>query len=329
MGAKPDYYTMLGLHPKASTEVVKAAYRALVKKYQGDEQRLRKLNEANEVLSDEVKRAEYDQEKAKPPGKVIGEYRLISKIAEGGFGTTYKAENIVLGKLVCIKHALNVSPEDEALLLDEARTIWDLRHWGIPAMRDILRMPDKSLALVMSFIEGKNLSEIMEGYPSGLEPEHVAWIGERCLNTLKYLHMHGVIHGDMKPQNVMVQAESHTVTLVDYGLSHVRPSSGGLAKGYTPYFAAPEVIDGGVPLPESDLFGLGMTMVYLLGGDVTTVKVPSTTPPNMVQFIKRLIKRDPLQRPRVWQDEDLCDTIKTVREKDFGRTASGMKPLKV
>lgn len=330
MPATPDYYTMLGVHPKASDEVVKAAYRALVKKYNGDTKRLQQLNDANEVLSDAKKKAEYDKARVKPPGKVIGPYRILEKIAEGGFGSTYKAENIVLGTPVCIKHALNVSATDEAILLDEARTIWDMRHWGIPAMRDILRMPDDSLALVMSYVPGPTLAQIVEKHPEGMDPEHVAWIAERCLNTLKYLHMHGVVHGDMKPQNVIVQTESHTVTVVDYGLAHVRPSSDGESKGYTPYFAAPEQIEGTSPIiPQTDLYGLGMTMIFALGGDVAHVKVPSTTPANMVSFIKKLIRRDPLQRPDVWQKEDLCESIKTVREKDFGRTASGMKPLNV
>src|SRR5205814_52672 len=100
------------------------------------------------------------------------------------------------------------------------------------------------------------------------DPEHVAWITERILNILKYLHMHGVVHGDLKPNNVIIQTESHTVTLVDYGLSAARPTSATQVKGYTPHFAAPEQIAGGSLLPETDLFGLGMTLVFALGGDV-------------------------------------------------------------
>ncbi|MGD9713509.1 MAG: protein kinase [Thermomicrobiales bacterium] len=326
MPAAKDYYTMLGVHPKASDEVIKAAYRALVKKYQGDNDRLQKLNEANSVLT--KRRAEYDEGRAKPPGKVIGEYRILKKIAEGGFGTTYQAENIVLGTPVCIKHALNISPEDETLLLDEARTIWDLRHWGIPAMRDVLRMPDGSLALVMSYIPGPTLAElIIDKYQSGLEPEHVAWITERILNILMYLHMHGVLHLDVKPQNVIIQPDTHTVSLVDYGLSAFKPKKTTEAKGYTPYFAAPEQLDGGVMLPQTDLYGLGMTMIFALGGDVEHVKVPSTTPANMVKFLKKLIRRDAIQRPNVWKEHNLCEEIKEVRQADFGRTASSMKPL--
>jgi serine/threonine-protein kinase len=252
----------------------------------------------------------------------------LSKIAEGGFGVTYKAEHIALGSLVCIKHAIGVGPAEEKILLDEARSMWDLRHYGIPAIRDVLKMPDDSLSLVMSFVPGRTLAQIREDhYKDGIDPEHVAWITERVLNVLKYLHMHGVVHGDIKPQNIIVQPESHTVVLVDYGLAALKPSARTEAKGYTPYFAAPEQIDGKVPIPETDFYGLGMTMIHSLGGDVEHVKVPGDTPDHMIAFIKSLIRRDVLQRPN-WEKIDLCESIKKVREKDFGRSASNMKPLK-
>ena len=260
-------------------------------------------------------------------GKKIGSYEIVSKIAEGGFGTTYKAMHSIANMPVCIKHSTDCSDEDEKILVKEAQSIWNLRHYGVPAIMDIIRVSDKSLALVMSYIPDKNLAEVLEDHPNGLEPEDVAWICSRTLNVLKYLHMHGVIHGDMKPQNMMIQQEEHLVTLVDYGLASIRPTAMTESIGYTPYFAAPEQIAGKTPIPETDLYGLGMSMIFALGGDVEKVKVPATTPDNMVKFIKDLIRRDPLQRPKIWK-EDLCETFRQVRLKDFGRDSSGMKPFK-
>lgn len=263
--------------------------------------------------------------------KTFGNYKILDKIAEGGFGTTYLAEHIQLGTKVCIKHALNVSEDDRILMFQEAQAIWDLRHFSIPAMRDIIKMPDGSWALVMSYVPGPTMAQLLEydEYKNGLPAEHVAWIAERCLNALKYLHYHGVVHGDVKPQNIIIQPDSHTVVLVDYGLSLTRPRPGDEAKGYTPYFVAPELESGKVPIPESDLFGLGMSMIFALGGDVAAVRVPNSTPDNLCDLIKRMIRRNPLKRPQVWEKEDLCDTIKEVRVRDFGRANSGMKPLKI
>jgi len=315
--------------PKASPEVVKAAYLALAKKYSNDERQLRRLNAAKSILFDEDLRAEHDHKSVKK-GKVVGNYRILKQIAEGGFGITYEAEHIGTGCTVCIKHASHISASDEALLLSEARSCWDLRHWGIPAMRDILTMPDKSLALVMSYVPGPTLAEILEKpkYQNGLDPEHVAWITDRCLNILKYLHFNGVVHGDVKPQNIIIQPTDHTAVLVDYGLSAVKPSRKDGAKEFTPLFAAPEQEMGGVLLPQSDFYSLAMTMIFALGGDIEHIKVPGTTPNGMCGFIKRLIKREVLSRPD-WKEEDLCETFREIREGDFGRTYSNMKPLKI
>lgn len=332
----PDPYKVLEVDRKASTPVINGAFKALIKVSQDDEDKLKRLNAARSLLIDDGKRKKHDRNKANSVkrGKVVGGYRITDQIADGGFGTTYKAEHRETGKPVCIKHANNISAHDEELLLNEARAVWDLRHWGIPCMRDILRMPDGSIALVMSYVEGPTWAQILEmpKYNSGLDPEHVAWITERLLNTLKYLHYSGVVHGDVKPQNIIIQPDDHTAVLVDYGLSKVKPSGKDGALGYTPFFAAPEQIDGGVPIPETDFYGLGMSMIFALGGDVEYFKVPEGTPPELVGFIKRLIKQKPLARPR-WPenpgDKDLCDELGEVRIECFGESSSGMKPLDI
>jgi len=179
----------------------------------------------------------------------------------------------------------------------------------------------------MSYIPGHTLAKYVETH-GRMDPEHVAWIAERVLNALKYIHFHGVIHGDLKPQNIIVQAESHLAVLVDFGLSMVKPTSKSVSKGYTELFAPPESVDGEPLVPESDLYSLGMTMIYALG-DVEGLKrkqVPSDTPRPLRHFINRLIVRNVRERPR-WENEDLCDTIHHVREESFGRARSGMKPL--
>lgn len=257
--------------------------------------------------------------------KVVGNYRILSQIAEGGFGRTYLAEQMLLGTKVCIKHAINVSRDDELLLMEEAKAIWDLRHFAIPTLRDIIKLDDDSLALVMSYIPGPTLQQLVEKHKK-IDPEHVAWITERCINALKYLHFHGVVHGDIKPANIIVQGENHSCVLVDYGLSVIRPAKDSTSKGYTPLYASPEQMNGTPLLPESDFYGLGVTMINALGGDVERRKVPTHTPDAMCQFIKRLIAPDVLNRPN-WRKENIQESFQTVREKSFGRKTSGMKPL--
>src|SRR3989338_1093036 len=257
-------------------------------------------------------------------GRIAGNYRVLELIGEGGFGKTYKGEHIILKEPVCIKHAAYISQNDERILIEEARTMWDLRHYGIPAMRDLVKI-DENLALIMSYIPGPTLEKIIEKAEK-LDAENVAWIAERSLNVLKYLHYNGVIHGDVKPQNIIIQPASHGVVLVDFGLASVKPKNSTKSRGYTPYFSSPEQIRGDTLIPESDFYSLGMTMIYALGGDIATKGIPSQTPEEFSSFIKRLIVRDPISRPN-WEKEDLVETLQSIREKSFGRRHSYMKPL--
>ena len=321
-----DYYNVLEVTPQARERVINAAWKALSLEMGEANPKRVVINEAHEVLSDATRRAEYDAERTAKPKKLIGNYRVISKIAEGGFGITYKGEHIVTGSPVCIKHASNVDPQDEQLMIEESRAVWDLRHWAIPAMRDIVKLEDGSIALVMSYVPGPTLEEFVEKH-GGMEPEHVCWISERIINALMYLHHNSVVHGDVKPQNVIIQPDSHQVVLVDYGLSLVRPTKASKTKGYTPLFASPEQEKDMPLIPQSDLFSLGVTMIYALGGDVPTRRVPTTTPDPLCKFINRLIVYNPLGRPD-WSKENLCETISVVREQSFKRRASNMKPLK-
>ena len=331
---KPDYYQVLEVHPRARGAVIDAAYRALMKEYHTDTggsvhgTHARLLNEAHEILGDTGKRKTYDKGRELGIGKKVGAYKLIEQIAEGGFGRTYKAEHTILKELVCIKDCSNVSLDDTAMLIEECKTLWDLRHYALPAMRDMIQLEDGRLLLVMSYIQGPTLEKAVKKN-GPLDPEAVAWITERMLNALNYIHRHGVVHGDFKPQNIIVQEDKHMAVLVDFGLSVVKPTSITESKGFTPFFAPPEEVAGKPLIPESDYYSLGMTMIYALSGGTEYVErkmVPNDVPDEMCSFIKRLIARDVNGRPQ-YGKEDLCDTIVELRRKVFGRHRSGMKPI--
>lgn len=265
--------------------------------------------------------------KSNPTGTIIGDYRLIEHIASGGFGSTYRGEHILTGQPVCIKDCHLISDEDNTILLQEAIAMWDLRHFSIPAIRNVIQLDDGRLVLVMSYIPGLTLEKVIQKI--GAVPAiHVGWMIERILNALKYIHYQGVIHGDIKPQNIIIQNETHMISIVDFGLSLINPTAKSDSKGYTLYFAPPEQMAGKVLLPESDFYSLGLTMIYALSGDVEAVKrrsVPEDTPDELCDFIKRLIVRDVNNRPN-W-DEDLCETIQKVRIKCFGKANTNLTPI--
>ena len=191
-------------------------------------------------------------------------------------------------------------------------------------MRDLIRLDDGSLGLVMSYIPGFTLEQVVDK-AGKVEAENVAWITERILNALLYLHHHGVIHGDIKPQNVIVQPQQHSVVLVDFGLAMIKPDLKHKSLGYTPIFASPEQIDGKVLLPASDYYSVGMLMSYLLNGgkNMDKKRVPASVPDPMVDFIVKITKEDVLLRPQM----DLFDEFTKVRNESFGRARSGMKNI--
>ncbi len=327
-----DYYERLQVHPRAEADVVTAAYRALAKHEHrdsgGSDTRFRPLAEAYGVVSDAKLRREYDEARNSSRGLVVGNYRIIEPIAEGGFGKTYKAEHVLTGKLACIKDCSNVPLDQAEILINEARAIWDLRHFGLPNMKDVIRLDDGRILLVMSFVPGMTLWKRVEKFGRH-DPEHIGWMMERLLNILKYMHFHGVVHGDVKPQNVIIPPDGHTAVLVDFGLSMVKPTRATGSIGYTEGFAPPEQIKEFPLIPQSDLFSLGMTMLFGLSGDLDrTLKkqIPKDTPDPLTHFINRLLVRNALSRPD-WEKEDLCETIVKVRIDSFGKRHSAMKPL--
>lgn len=325
-----DPYSILEVSPRASQTVVKAAYQALIKANHpdkgGDSKYAARLNAAYAQVSDPTKRAEYDRSTDPKTGTTIGNFRVLELIAEGGFGCTYKGEHVINKQVVCIKHCSMVSSAHDEVLISECNAIWDLRHHSLPAMRDMVRLDDGSLALIMSYIEGPTIEKVVEK-AGKIDPEHVAWMTERTLNALLYLHHYGVVHGDLKPQNIIVQPQEHMLTLVDFGLSMVKPRTAEKAKGYTPFYAPPEQIAGKTLLPASDYYSLGMVMIYCLcGGNMKAVErmeVPAKVPAPMQAFIKSLISHDILARPQ----GDLFEVFRDVRLHSFGRARTGMTPI--
>jgi len=320
----PDPYALLEVSPRASAEVIKAAYETLVFGQDPSMARFKTLKDAFDILGDPTKRAEHDKKRAPKGDNIIGNYRIISQIAEGGFGTTFRAEHLITKEIVCIKHCSSVSAAHDAVLIQEARILGTLRHFALPSMRDMIRLDDGSLALVMSYIEGPTLEQEVET-KGRIDPYDMGWITERLLNALLFLHRFGVIHGDLKPQNIILQWEHHGVVLVDFGLSQVKPTSKTRGNGYTELFAPPEQLALKPLIPASDYYSLGQCMIYGLGGGmkaVQKVEVPTTVPEPMCRFIKKLTAKHPLDRPQ----GDLFDAFKAIREKAFGQIRPGTRP---
>lgn len=258
----------------------------------------------------------------------VGSYQILEVIGEGAIGRTYKAKHVITGGLACIKHCLKISPMHEEILKKEARLLETLSHEAIPAFRDLIKLPDGSFALVMNYFEGFTLAQQIERH-GVLRSVDIAWIIERLLNALFYSYYKGVVHGDIKPQNLILRGNEHYVGLVDWGIAAVKPKANSISTGFTAIFAPPEETLAMTILPESDLFSLGLVMIYAITGNLVAVRqraIPLDTPLPMANFIKRLIIRDIAFRPK-WEEENLFETFKQIRLGVFGKAHSDMEPL--
>lgn len=258
----------------------------------------------------------------------VGNYKVKKQIGEGGFGRIFQAEHIYLGEKACLKQNTRATPEDVSLLRYESKLLWKLdEHHSIPSVKDYFETDRNSAVMVISYIDGKTLEELVDA-KGPIHPEDACWITERLLGALYYAHCGGVIHSDVKPQNVFVEPHKHDIKLIDFGIASYKPKGNTRPIGYTPRYAAPELTLGKPPIPESDLYGAGLVMLRALGGDIARKSFRDDTPKPVVEFCENLLRYDPKQRSN-WEKNNPLERISDVREEVFGRKhtimVNGMK----
>lgn len=248
----------------------------------------------------------------------VGNYKIVKQIGEGGFGRVYQAEHVLLGERACVKQNKTASRADVELLQHEGKVLWELYEYhSIPSVKDFIKVDDETAFLVTSYIDGKTLEEIVEK-KGAIHPEDCCWITERLLGALHYAHYNGVVHSDVKPENVFIEPGKRDIKLIDFGLATYKPKSGTRPLGYTPKYAAPELMLGQPPIPESDIYGAGIIMLRALGGDVAKKSFRSDTPKEIVEFCQNLLKYDWKERPN-WDKTNLIQELSDIRQKVFGR----------
>ncbi|MBN1355690.1 sigma 54-interacting transcriptional regulator [bacterium] len=194
---------------------------------------------------------------------IAGKYHVEKILGTGGGGVVYACRNDA-GNPVAIKEihaAASVSLEVQAL----AR----LRHPNIVRLYDWFIDREKSY-LVMELVDGVHLRTCLEesGCPGSERRSRVLWnIIPQVLQAMDYLHGRGVVHGDIKPQNILVD-RSGKVKITDFGLSRIGPHSGSEGKVFagTVQYASPEQCRGAVPDIRSDLYSLGVVLYEAVSG---------------------------------------------------------------
>ena len=232
------------------------------------------------------------------PGGLLGDrYEVIRELGRGGMGVVYACYDRATGAKVALKRVDRAGREpsgegrvakagDTFWFHQEARALASLDHPAIVRGRDFGVLDDKSPYLVMDLIAGRSLWSLME---LGPVPWPITWsIIDQVLAALAHAHARGVIHGDLKPQNILIETTTGgdigadpRVHVLDFGLAFLLrdrhdPRLDGAQQaqvaipygGGTPGFMAPEQIRRAVPHvgPPTDLYALGCILFQLLDG---------------------------------------------------------------
>jgi serine/threonine-protein kinase len=218
-------------------------------------------------------------------GDVIGNYRIIEPLGEGGMGTVFRAEHVVLGRPYALKVLRSRVVEKDATaaqrFLREARAAARVRHPNIVDVFDFGHLADGRPYFVMELCEGESLTDrVLRG---ALDPGEVVSIARQMALALAAVHDRGVIHADVTPGNALVvSADPIHVKLVDFGLAAI--AGEGMAEEEsdfvlgTPAYISPEQLRGLPATDRSDQYGLGCVLFELLSG----------SPPYMHEDIRQL-----------------------------------------
>ena len=221
-------------------------------------------------MSDQVIQEGTDSAATGWPAELNEEYEFLGELGRGGMAVVYRARERALGREVAVKVVrprFHSDEESVARLAREARTVAQLEHPNIVSLHAIKRL-NTGLALVMQIVPGQTLKAALAGGP--LSAARTEAVLQDIARALAYAHRRGVVHRDVKPENIFLDEITGRALLSDFGVArsiseNTELTATGTAIG-TPTYMSPEQIDGGALDGRSDLYALGMVGWEMLTG---------------------------------------------------------------
>ena len=267
-------------------------------------------------------------------GRVVGKYRILDPIGEGGMGLVYRAEHVVLGSAAAVKVLLPQFSKDPVTLdrfFTEAKAASSIRHISITEVFNYGRVGDQAF-IAMELLRGEDLTSFL-ARQGVLTPSVAVEIGKQLLSALDAAHMRGVVHRDMKPDNIFLVRDVGApggirIKVLDFGIAKLvgdqlgrEPRSKAKTKGGsilgTPAYMAPEQCRGGAEIDaRADLYAIGCILFELLtgrppflaegGGEVMAMHIYEPAPrlsqlapqlpPELDALLAKLLTKQPADR---------------------------------
>jgi len=262
---------------------------------------------------------------------LAGRYSLERELGRGGMGIVYLAREVSLDRPVAIKilpPELASKPAARERFLHEARTAARLSHPNIVPIFAVDEV-DEFVLFAMAYIDGESLGDCIRAR-GPRPPSEVARILREVAWALAYAHAQGVVHRDIKPDNILIESGSGRALVVDFGIASVAESAGTAEPGRvsgTAEFMSPEQAKGATVGPASDTYSLGVVGYFALCGRFPfegstpqvvlakhiseapepVAKVAQGVPGRLARAIDRCLAKDPLQR--FASDDELAETL--------------------
>ena len=252
-------------------------------------------------------------------------YRLTEQIGMGGMAIVYRAVDLRTGHNVAVKVLRPEFNEDSEFISRfqrEAEAASKMTHHNIVNLLDV-GMDGESRYLVMEYVQGKTLKEVIQERGK-LSAPLAGQIAIRILSALEHAHRNGIVHRDIKPQNILVHADGH-IKVADFGIARIANSStltkGDNVMGSVHYFS-PEQARGEGANATSDIYSTGVVLYEMLTGKVPydgdnpvavamqhlhAAPVPiqnlaPDVPPAMIRVCMKAMEKDPVQRYQTARD---------------------------
>jgi serine/threonine protein kinase len=228
------------------------------------------------------------------PGTVLQDrYRVVCRMGKGGMGAVYEAIDLRLDATVAIKEAFSTDVRLRKQFEQEARLLAQLHHPALPRVTDYFSEAER-VFLVMQFIAGDDLAQIIAKQPGPLPRNTVIAWADQLLDALIYLHSRErqIVHRDIKPHNLKLTAAG-SIALLDFGLAKAESETTAASTtasvfGFTRRYSPPEQMQDEGTTPQSDIYALGATLYHLMTG---------VKPPDALVRTRAIAKseNDPLQ----------------------------------
>ena len=295
------------------------------------------------------------------PGDIIAERdRVVAPIGRGAMVTVYRVEHTQISKVMAIKllhRELQEDPENVARFHREAESASRLNHPNTVHVFDFGRTKSGSLYLVMEYVDGDDLSKVLE--KDGAMPfGRVAYICAQVAGSVADAHAAGIVHRDLKPENIVVAEtrDGETAKVLDFGLAKLfegnvgqQVTSSGTIVG-TPFYMSPEQIQGQELDGRSDIYAMGAIMYECVVGHPPfeapnpvgvlskhlseqpsrpSSRSPLSVPAEADEIVMRCLQKDPALRYQTAEElrEDLVKYLTNVGSGDWRLSGVGQAPF--